>query len=136
MPTRSFGFSSVGPEVGRSVPAGRAGDQVRQRRLAQPGRTGEQHVFERFAAARGRVDRDAQVVDDLLLPDVVLEGARAQRRAVDFVFERGVGADYAWMLVRHIRRRLAETDRPFADRVAHAGVPEAACAELAEARWR
>jgi hypothetical protein len=52
-------------------------------------------VLERLAAPRRRVDRDAQVVDDLLLADVIVERARPQRRAVDFVFERRVDADDA-----------------------------------------
>ena len=65
-------------------PAGRpkvraqlARDEPRERRLAEARRTVEQHVLERLAALLGRVDRDAQILDDALLSDVLVEGARA-----------------------------------------------------------
>ena len=54
------------------------GDDVGERRLAEPGRAVQQHVIERLAALlRGR-DRDLQVLADAILADVLVEQARAQ----------------------------------------------------------
>ena len=66
----------------------RVGDEVRQRRLADAGRAREEHVVERLAATLSGGHEDLQVVDDLGLPDVLVEAARAQRRVV--LAERGV----------------------------------------------
>ena len=71
------------------------GDDLRQRRLAQAGRTGEQHVVERLAAGGRRLDRDLQLLAQAVLADELVEGARAQR-AVELVLavqgSRGVDA--------------------------------------------
>ena len=98
--------------------AGRARDQVRQRRLAETRRTREEDVLERLAAARRRIDRDAQVVDDLLLADVVGESAWTQCGTVDFVLERGVDADDA-RVVGTFRNVLRVADDLLAYGVAH-----------------
>ena len=92
MPTRSFGFSSVGPDVGRSARPRSFAISARQRRLAEPRRAVEQDVLERFVAAARRVDRDLEVVDDRRLADVLVERARPQRRADHFVFDRCAAA--------------------------------------------
>ena len=52
---------------------------LRERRLAEPGRPGEQDVVERLAARLRRVERDLQLLLDPLLPDEVGERARPQR---------------------------------------------------------
>ena len=130
MPTRSFGFSSVGPDDRAQRAAEFARDQVRQRRLAEAGRPGEQHVLERFAAPLRGVDRDAQVLDDLLLADVVFERARAQRRAVDLIFERRIGADDR---APSPRRRAAPRSFRADDLLAHVARRSRACRAFAVA---
>jgi hypothetical protein len=67
-----------------------ARDDLRQRRLAQPRRPEEQHVVERVAAATCGVDEDAQILARGLLPDEIVEAARAQRR-VDVLGAPGGG---------------------------------------------
>ena len=54
------------------------GDDVGQRRLAQPRRPVEQHVIERLAARLGRLDGDLEVVLDLVLPDEFAQPLRPQ----------------------------------------------------------
>ena len=56
-----------------------AGDDLRQGGLAEPGRTEEQHVIERLAAAARGVDEDAQIVAQLALTDELLERRRPDR---------------------------------------------------------
>src|SRR5207302_3875375 len=54
-------------------------NDVREARLAKPRRTGEEHVVERLAARlRGR-ERDLKLFLHSLLPDEVVEAARAKR---------------------------------------------------------
>ena len=65
-------------------------DDVRERRLAEARRAGEQHVVERLAARLRRRERDLELLLDALLADEVVEAARAER-ALDlllFVLER------------------------------------------------
>src|SRR5581483_4890202 len=52
---------------------------LRQRRLAEPGRADEQHVVERLAAPARRVERDGELLLRSLLADEVVEAARPQR---------------------------------------------------------
>ncbi len=52
---------------------------LRERRLAEPGRPGEQHVVERLLPLLGGVERDPQLLLDALLPDELLEPARPER---------------------------------------------------------
>ena len=75
-------------------------DDVRQRGLAEARRAEQQHVVERFAAPLRGVDEDAELLADLLLPDVFVEAAGAQR-ALDDVFLRAgaPGGDDARQLV-------------------------------------
>jgi len=54
------------------------GDDVGQRRLAQPRRAVEQHVVERLAARARRLDGDLEVVLDLVLPDELAQPLRTQ----------------------------------------------------------
>ena len=54
------------------------GDHVGQRRLAEPGRTVQQHVIERFLALLRRRDRHLQVLADAVLADVLVQDARAE----------------------------------------------------------
>ena len=55
------------------------GHDLRQRRLAEAGRPGEQHVVERFAAIARGLDEDAEVGARLLLADELGERPRPQR---------------------------------------------------------
>src|SRR5665213_1179156 len=115
IPTRSFGFSSVGPEVGRIVP-----DVARALRFASvvfPSPGGPENRTCSSGAPRGGVDRDAQVVDDLLLPDIVLERAGPERRTVDLVFERSIRLDDPRFDV--VASRLGRPDDLFADGITH-----------------
>jgi hypothetical protein len=54
-------------------------DDLRQRRLAEPGRADEQDVVERLPARLGRRERDRELLLDALLPDELVELARTQR---------------------------------------------------------
>ena len=64
-------------------------DEVGERRLSEAGWAAQQHVIERLGAPGRGLDGDAQVVPDLLLPDELGEGARAEA-AVELLFV-GVG---------------------------------------------
>src|SRR5205814_8058850 len=55
------------------------GDVSGQGGLPEPGRTEEQHVIERLAAAARGVDEDAQIVAQLALADELLERRRPDR---------------------------------------------------------
>jgi len=61
------------------VDAHLAGDNLRERRLAEPGRTKEQDMVERLAARLRRFDKDAQIVAQLMLADELVEGGRPDR---------------------------------------------------------
>ena len=54
------------------------GQDVRQRGLAEAGRTAEEHVIERLLALRGGLHEHLEVLLDLVLPDEVVEARRAQ----------------------------------------------------------
>ena len=54
------------------------GDDVGQRGLAETGRTAEKHMLHRLIAAARRLEKDAQVLADLLLADVLGEQPRPQ----------------------------------------------------------
>ena len=75
---RSPGRSSTGPGRRAHRHAQLVADDVRERRLAEPGRTVEQHVIERLAALPRRGDRHVEVLAHALLADVVGERARPQ----------------------------------------------------------
>src|SRR5438105_8230813 len=55
------------------------GDDLRERRFAEPGRTKEQDMVERLAAGLRRFDKDAQIVAQLMLTDEFIEGGRTDR---------------------------------------------------------
>jgi len=57
-------------------------DDVRQCRLAEPWRTVQQDVIERFLATAGRCDRHLKVVAHAILSDVLVERSRPQSRFV------------------------------------------------------
>ena len=54
-------------------------DDLRQRRLAKPGRAEEQHVIERLAARLGSGNEHAKILARRLLPDEIVEALGAQR---------------------------------------------------------
>ena len=56
-------------------------DDLRQRRLAEAGRAGEQDVIERLPAAGGGLDRDRELVFDRSLADEVTEPAGRSERS-------------------------------------------------------
>ena len=78
------------------VDAQLVGDDVAQRRLAQPRRAEQQHMVQRLGALLGRADEDLQLLARLGLAHVVGQALRAQR-ALDglFVGRRGRGAEHA-----------------------------------------
>ena len=71
-------------------------DDVRQRGLAQPRRSEQQYVVQRFVAFFRRRDEDRQLFADFLLPDVLRQAARPQRAFDDLLVHAGdLGADDA-----------------------------------------
>ena len=56
-----------------------AREDVRERGLAEAGRAGEEHVIERLAARPRGLRVHAEVLDELLLPDVLLERGGPER---------------------------------------------------------
>ena len=68
----------AGPAVVRRFAPISAAMIAGERRLAEAGRTVEQHVVERLAALQGGVHRDGERLLDALLADVLGEAARAQ----------------------------------------------------------
>src|SRR5439155_7070112 len=56
-----------------------AGNDLRERRFSKPGGTKEKDVVERFTAALRRLDKDAQVVAQLMLTDEFIEAGRSDR---------------------------------------------------------
>ena len=54
-------------------------DDVREARLAEPGRADEEHVVERFAACLRRLERDRDLLLHALLADELVEAARPER---------------------------------------------------------
>ena len=82
-----------------------AGDDVRERGLAEPGRPGEQHVVERLSAPARRLDEEAELVLDLVLADEVLEPRRPQR-AIELLLA-GAASPGTWMLTLVRRGRPA-----------------------------
>ena len=96
MPARSPARAIIGPAVRRRPGAHLARDDVRERRLAEAGRPGQQDVVERLAAAPRRREEDREVLADLGLADVLAEVLRAQLRLDGgVVLERGAGQDLA-----------------------------------------
>ena len=85
------------------------GDDLRERRLAQAGRPGQEHVVERLAARDRRLHRDRELLADAVLADELLERARAQR-AVEVV-----------LAVEHAGRLDARAARSSARRLQRAG---------------
>ena len=70
------------PRRGADRRAHLVADHVGQRGLAEARRTVQQHVIERLAALPGRRDRHLEVLADAVLPDVLVQPARAKARLV------------------------------------------------------
>ncbi len=84
------------PRGGAESHAKLARDDLRERRLAEPGWTEEQHMVHRLAARLGGADEHAQILARRLLADEIVERLGAQR-GVD-VFGRAGGGDQAvWL---------------------------------------
>ena len=60
--------SRAGPEVVSMLHAHLGGDDVGERGLAQPGRSGEQHVVQRLAPGPGGLDEDRELLAQQRLP--------------------------------------------------------------------
>ena len=76
-----------------------ARDDVREGRLAEAGRTRQEHVVERLAAALRRREEDREVLADLRLADVLAEVLGPQLRLDrGVVFEGGAGEDLVLVL--------------------------------------
>ena len=69
-----------------------AGGDLGQRRLAEAGRPGQQHVVERLAAPPRRLHEQRELALERLLADEVLEALRAQR-AVELLLPGPHGRD-------------------------------------------
>ena len=67
-------------------------DDVGEARLAEPRRADEQDVVERLAAALRRLEGDRELLLDALLPDEVVQAARAERALELVLFGRSTGA--------------------------------------------
>ena len=77
------------------------GDDVRQRRLAQPGRAGEEHVVGRMAPLARRAEDDRQASFEIGLADELGQRARPQADAiVGFVDHFGIAGVRIEQLVR------------------------------------
>ena len=68
-----------GPARGTDAHAELVGDDLRQRRLAQAGRSRQQQVVERLVALPCRLDQDRQVLLHPRLAEVLVEPPRTQR---------------------------------------------------------
>ena len=66
---RSRGYAQVDTEL--------ACDDMRQRGLAEPGRSGKQNVIERLAASARRLDRHRENLPEALLTDEFSQRARS-----------------------------------------------------------
>src|SRR5207248_10759186 len=64
---------------GMEIDAHFTGDDLRERRLAEPGRTKEQDMVECLAAGLRRFDKDPQIVAQLMLTDEFIERGRPDR---------------------------------------------------------
>jgi hypothetical protein len=71
------------------------GDDHRQRGLAEPGWSREQHVVGGPPPGAGRLEHQGQLLADALLADHLVEGARPQRLLEGPLVAAGVGRDHA-----------------------------------------
>ena len=105
--------SRPGPETVIEAGVHLARDDVRERRLAEARRPGQQDVVDRLAALLGRRQRDRELLAHDLLPDELVELARPQRAVgLVLVAARGVGADQALFLAQTGFRAAAPPARP------------------------
>ena len=91
------------------VDAELARDDVRERGLAEAGRSGEEHVIEHLGASAGGFDRHAENFLGALLTDEFVKRARAQREiepAIVFVTDARGGPSFSG---RRPRRHLRES---------------------------
>mgnify|MGYP006910669197 CR=1 FL=1 len=81
------GLGDDGAGRGAEIDAEFARHDLRQRRLAQARRTGEQHMVQRLAAPARGLDEHSQVLPRLRLADELLQPLRPERRIGVFVFD-------------------------------------------------
>src|SRR5262249_23178821 len=136
---------------GAEIDAELAGDDLRQRRLAEAGRADQEHMIERLAAALRRRDEHAEVRARLLLADEFGQPLRTQRGLSGILLAvfradeagRAGGREWRrWGLGRHVGRHfgglhLASSLRPSRiSRAASAPSPASRmAAETAAAAW-
>ena len=77
---RSPALAITGPEVERKLTAELAGDDLRERRLAQARRPDEEHMVEGVAPGLRRIDEDLEVGARGLLAREIVERQRPDRR--------------------------------------------------------
>ena len=92
MATRSPLRSRPGPGDGDQPRVHLAGDDVRERRLAEPGRPRQQHVVDRLAALLGGRERDRELLAHDLLPDELVELRGRSERSVSSSSPRAASA--------------------------------------------
>ena len=100
-------------------------DDVGERRLAEAGRTVQQHVIERFGALAGGRDRHLQVLAHAILADVVVEHARPKARLVLRVVVDSRGGDDA--IVSHRVSRVQSKSRQSVTIAPARAAPASAC---------
>ena len=110
-PARSPFFTSAGPLVTWSATPSSVARMWASEVLPRPGRAGEEHVVERLAALPGRLGVDPEVVDELLLPDVLVERGRAQRLLEPLLALLGPSRNVARRPYRHAGNVALVSDR-------------------------
>ena len=79
------GLGDHGAGGGAKADAELARDDLRQRGLAEAGRTDEQHMIERLAALARGLDEDREILARLRLADELRQQLRTQRGVADII---------------------------------------------------
>ena len=108
--------SSAGPATRADADAELLAHDVREARLAEARRADEQHVVERLAARLRGAERDPELLLDVLLPDEVVEEARAER-LLELLLLAGDHRCQELVLMRRSGARGARALRPASVRI-------------------
>jgi hypothetical protein len=92
--------------------AARAGEDARERRLAQARRSAEQNVVESFVATTGRLQRQMDIVEHPLLADELVEANRAQGDVEELFVLLGRGAEGGRVEGGHRSHESADSTSP------------------------
>ena len=98
------GLGDHRPRRGAEADAEFARDDLRQRGLAEAGRTDEQHVIQRLAALARGLDEDREIGARLRLTDELRQKLRAQRGIAD-VIRAALGRHHAGGRLHSVPRR-------------------------------